>query len=1100
VNNVLKHIETRWTLLCGAGAGLLGLGGVAGWMLHAPVLLQLAAGNAAMQFNTAIGLVIAGLGLSLIERRPRAAAVCGVLSAALGGATLIEYGLRINLGIDALLYQPWLAAEVPARMAVNTAVCFLITGFALACASLLPRVSGMCALFGGYCVLIIAGSALTGYGLGIEIAYRWAYQTRMAILTAAAFVFLGAGLFKVGWRRVTVNRTLWLTLLTAGGVAGTSALTWVAVETAYRKMGAPQSVPDLMLFTGITRACVAAIFVFLWRNSRERLVKVEVLNTNLQDKVAERTAQLHAIFEAVRVGTWSHDLVSNCTANQGRTQEIFGFPPGPAEHSFEELLQAIHPEDRPKLREASQRAVEHGDGIDLEFRVQWPDQTVHWVLAQGGVSKYTAGKPACLSGINLDITRLKTAESALQASEASVRKLNQELERRIRIQSKELVESEKRFRLMVEGLRDYAFFMLDTSGKVVSWNLGAERIHGYRAEEIIGKHFSILCTKEDTQLGRPDEELQIAAEQGRFEESGWRARRDGGRFWAHVLLTAVHDEAGDLCAFSQITRDITERRRTQEAVEEQRKRAEEANHAKSRFLASMSHEIRTPMNAILGMTDLLWDTELNEDQRHYVEIFRRAGSTLMELINDILDLSKIESGRLVLEKSEFDVETVVADVVELLAPKAHDKAIGLRSWLAPAVTKRVTGDAARLRQVLVNLVGNAIKFTGSGEVVISVERREQSAAGELTFAVSDTGIGIPKDKLATIFEAFEQVDASTARKYGGTGLGLPISQRLVECMGGVLRVDSEPGRGSTFHFTAKFEPAGGNTEGVRKNGAPLPIQTSPLKAANPLPPAPKPIAARILIAEDSLDNQFLLQAYLKGGPYAVSFVADGRAAVKEFQEGAFDLVLMDMQMPIMDGLTATRAIREIENRQGRRAVPIAALTANAHREAIQTCLSAGCTSHLSKPISKAGLLRAVEELLASAAASAPAPAPPPVTANETPAPAPQVVQVAVPALVAVPEGLEALAPRYLSARRKELPEIVALLAASDFEQICSRGHNMKGTGRSYGFPDLTEIGASLERSAKHRDKEAIDKQLMRLSNYLESVRVPGEEEHHANPV
>ncbi len=1046
-----------------------------------------------MQFNTAIGLVITGLGLSLIERRARVAAVCGVLAAALGGATLLEYALKINLGLDALLYHPWLAAEVPARMAINTAVCFVIAGVALAWASLLPRASGMCALFGGYCVLIVAGSALTGYGLHIEIAYRWAYQTRMALLTAAAFGLLGGGLFRLGWRRVTVNRTMWLTLLIAGGVAGTSALTWVAVDTAYRKMGAPQAVPDLMLFTGITRACVAAIFVFLWRHSRERLVKVEVLNTNLQDKVTERTAQLHAIFEAVRVGTWTHDLASDLTVHQGQIDQIFGFPVGTAQRSFQDLLQAIHPEDRSRLREASQRAIVQGDSIDLEFRVQWPDGSVHWVLAQGGVSKYSGGKPVCLSGINLDITRLKTTESALQASEASVRKLNEALERRIRIQTKELVESEKRFRLMVEGLRDYAFFMLDTEGTVMSWNLGAERIHGYTAEEIIGKHFSILCPEEDLRSGRPEEELQIAAEQGRFEQSGWRLRRDGGRFWAHVLLTAVHDESGDLCAFSQITRDITERKRTQEVVEEQRRRAEDANQAKSRFLASMSHEIRTPMNAILGMTELLWDTELDEDQRHYVEIFRRAGATLMELINDILDLSKIESGRLVLEKTEFDVETVVADVVELLAPKAHEKGVGLRSWLAPAVTKRVVGDAARLRQVLVNLVGNAIKFTSSGEVVISVEQPEQNAPGELTFAVSDTGIGIPTDKLATIFEAFEQVDSSTARKYGGTGLGLPISQRLVECMGGVLRVDSEPGRGSTFHFTAKFDTA---AAAARLEQAPTkPVYTNGTPGSSLGKPVTARIATRILVAEDSMDNQFLIEAYLKGSPYGLSFVADGGAAVRQFRDGQFDVVLMDMEMPIMDGLTATRAIREIEKGQGRRAVPIVALTANAHREAIQACHSAGCTSHLSKPVSKAGLLRTLEELLASASALASTPEPEPAPIQ----PAAPPVQVGAHVQVDVPEGLEALAPRYLTARRKELPEIVALLAASDYEQICSRGHNMKGTGRSYGFPDLTEIGASLERSAKHRDKDAIDKQLMRLSNYLESVRVPGEEEHQPNP-
>ena len=725
---------------------------------------------------------------------------------------MAEYGLKIDLGIDSLIHRPWLAAEVPGRMALNTAVCFVLAGAALTCAGFFPRISGKVALFGGYGLLIVAGSALTGYGLHLQLAYGWASQMKMAIPTALAFALLGAGLFITGWRRVVVNRTLWLTLLVAGLVAGTSTITWLAVETDYRNMGAPQAVPDLMLFTGITRAFIAGIFIFLWRSSSARLDRAEVLNTDLRDKVTERTAQLHAIFDHVQVGTWSYDLVSDKASFQGRAHEIFGFPPGPSEHSLDDFVHAIHPDDREKLREASRRAVEQGGTADLEFRAVWPDRSVHWILARCGVSKYAGGKPVCLSGISLDITRMKNVEAALQSSEASVRKLNEELERRIRIQSKELIESERRFRLMVEGLRDYAFLLLDTEGRVVSSNLGAERIFGYTAEDLSGKHSSILWPEEEIQRSHPEEALQLAAEEGRFEESGWQMTREGRPFWAHVLVTAIHDDTGDLCGFSILTRDITERKRHQEFVEEQRRRAEEANQAKSSFLASMSHEIRTPMNAILGMADLLWDTELDEDQRHYVEIFRRAGASLMDLINDILDLSKIESGRLELEKAEFDVRATVADVIELLAPRAQDKGIGLRSRLAPELTGRVIGDAGRLRQVLVNLVGNSIKFTSSGEVVLSLENRRGDSPEELTFLISDTGIGIPKDKQKAIFEAFQQVDASTARKYGGTGLGLPICQRLVEAMGGVLRVESEPGHGSTFYFTAKFGRAAASAE------------------------------------------------------------------------------------------------------------------------------------------------------------------------------------------------------------------------------------------------------------------------------------------------
>ncbi len=965
----------------------------------------------------------------------RLSAAGGILAGLLGAVALIERPLRLGHGFG---------------IAVNTAVCLLIAGATIACASLLPRFSAKASLCGGYCLLIIAGSALAGYGLDAQPAYS-------RILAAAAFVVVGAGLCRFGWKRLILNRTLWLTVLLGGAAAGVSLLTWVAVSAEYRRAAVSSPVPNFMLFTTFVKGLAVAFAVFLWRNSRDRISRAETLNSSLQDKVAARTAQLHAIFEAVQVGTWSHDLVSGNALWEGKTNEIFGFPAGRTGIGIAEMFDRIHPEDRAKVAEAVRRASEttgeDGDeGVDLEFRVIWPDESVHWVLARGGVSQFAKGKPACLSGITLNITRLKDAELALQKSEASVRKLNEALEKRVRLQTRELLESEKRFRLMVEGLNDYAFFMLDTDGKVMSWNLGAERISGYLGAEIIGKHFSILCTQEDVEHGHPQEELKLAAEHGQFEETGWLVRRDGSRFWANVVITAVHDDAGDLCGFSQLTRDITERKLANEQLEEQRRKAEESSQAKSQFLASMSHEIRTPMNAILGMADLLWDTELDGDQRHYVEIFRRAGATLMELINDILDLSKIESGRLELEKREFDAIAVVNDVVELLLPKARDKEIGLQSRIAAGVSERVIGDAARLRQILMNLVGNAIKFTNAGEVAVSVEPAEGGRAGELKFAVSDTGIGIPADKLSEIFEAFAQADASTTRKYGGTGLGLTISKRLVECMGGHLGVESEQGVGSVFYFTTLFgTPA-----------APAGVAESELNAA-PAARASEVGNAKILVAEDSPDNRFLIQAYLKNSPYKVTMVQDGRAALQRVRQEEFDVVLMDIQMPVLDGLSATRAIREFELEQGRRPVPILAITANTHREDVQATRDAGCTGHLPKPISKAGLLRTLRELLNPGADE-------PASTNEE-APA---------------QSLEALAPRYLSACRKELPEMVALLAASDFEQISTRGRNMKGAARSYGFPDLTDIGGKLEKSAQQRNAEAIDKQLLRLANYLDS--------------
>jgi len=657
----------------------------------------------------------------------------------------------------------------------------------------------------------------------------------------------------------------------------------------------------------------------------------------------------------------------------------------------------------------------------------------------------------------VEIANRKNAEIALRETQAEVQKLQETVteaaEQRVRPEITGLLPgSEKHFRLMVEGLQDYAMFMLDTDGRVVSWNLGAERIYGYSAEEILGKHVSIFYPEEDLRHGDPDEELRLAAIEGRVEKERWRVRRDAARLWASVVITAVHDDSGDLCGFSKVIRDITERRRAQQQLEEQRARAEQAHQAKIGLLAAMSREIRTPMNAILGMTDLLGETELNQDQRHYVEIFRSAGANLLDLIDNIVDLSQIESGRLELERAAFNLETVVAGVTQSFASKARDKGIALRSYLTPDVPSLLIGDAARLRQILVNLMGNVIKFTNSGEVAISAGNREGGRPGEIGFTVSGAGTSIPPDRLDAIFDPFAQVDSST--RSGGTGLGLAISRRLVESMGGNLRVESESGRGRGFQFTARFD------------------------GAAPVPAAPT-AAREILVADDSPDNRFVIQAYLKHHPYALVFVADGKAALKQCSEKEFDAVLMDVQMPVMDGLAAARAIREMEREQGRRPVPILALTANAGREAVEASRLAGCTAHLSKPVSKAAVVLAVEDLLAAKQ---------PPQHLEQPSAQPKEE---IP--ITVPEGLESLAPRYLSARRKEVREMVALLSASAFAEISSRGHNLKGTGRSYGFPDLTDIGAALERFAKSEDKEGIDKQLLRLANYLESVRLPAAE-------
>jgi two-component system, sensor histidine kinase and response regulator len=545
---------------------------------------------------------------------------------------------------------------------------------------------------------------------------------------------------------------------------------------------------------------------------------------------------------------------------------------------------------------------------------------------------------------------------------------------------------------------------------------------------------------------------------------------------------------GEPCVVS-VTSDIRRLKRAEAELIAAREAALAASQAKSEFLSSMSHEIRTPMNAILGMADLLAETNLTDEQRRFVETMVNNGNALLDLINGILDLAKVESGRLHLEETDFDLADLVELVTETFGVRAHEKGLELLFRILPEVPTSLVGDPLRLRQILVNLLGNAIKFTEHGEVVLTVENdTDANGLVALRFSVRDTGIGIPEDQIDSVFQSFTQADSSTTRRFGGSGLGLAIARRLVELMNGRIWVESEAGRGSTFYFTACFrigqsvrstvqpldlngvrvmvvddnatnrlilreiltrrgaqihEAAGGKealteVERACNLGEPYrlvlldcrmpgmdgfqvaeqlkrepcgsqptilmltsddmshklgrvrelgidayvvkPIKRSDLfraiasamgraKTIQPTS-ATMPASAhadgtrplKILLVEDSPDNRLLIEAYLKNFPYALDVAENGAVALEKFVHNPYDLILMDVQMPVMDGLTATRRIREWEREHGRTSTPVVALTASALEENVRQSMEAGCTAHVNKPVKKTSLLDVIHDL------------------------------------------------------------------------------------------------------------------------------------------
>jgi PAS domain S-box-containing protein len=749
----------------------------------------------------------------------------------------------------------------------------------------------------------------------------------------------------------------------------------------------------------------------------------------------------------------------------------------------------------------------------------------------------------------------------------------------------------------------------DIRGAITSWNKAAENLFGYLAGDVMGKPANFMLAAERRNEGLPLFDAAMAGQTiAQFETVC--ARKDGGRVPVNLSVSPVVNSAGQVVAIATIARDLTEHKRAAEA-QLAREAAEASNQAKSEFLASMSHEIRTPMNGVLGMLDLTLGTELESEQRHYLERAKASADLLLRVINDILDFSKIEAGRLDLEPTDFSLRESLGETIKGFGPQAHRKGLELALHVDPNTPEMLSGDVLRLVQILTNLVGNAIKFTEKGEVVVQagVESINDKQI-MLHFAVTDTGLGIPADKQKMIFGAFSQADSSMARRFGGTGLGLAISSRLVELMGGRIWVESEVGRGSAFHFTAKFEiqnePAAAAPKANRLDLEELPVLAADdndtnlhiltemlvnwrmkptavtggrdalavLKraavAGEPFPlvlldsvmpdmdgftvaeqikqdpeladatimmlssldgagevkrchdlgidiylrkpfkqsellnailtslgtltsdeqaPAASAISKdaprnlRILVAEDNEFNQDVVRSLLNKWGHSVTIAGNGKAALATLEKGSFDLILMDVQMPEMDGLTTTQAIRAKE--RGTR-IPIIALTAHAMKGDRERCMAAGMDAYVAKPIKSADLLAVMTDLFKTRGTAQ-------NPASEKPGDQkqPEAAFDAKAALEAIDGDREILLQMiqwFLDQSPKRLDEIRDAIARNDGGAVSAMAHKLKSLVGSFSSPAAYRAAVRLEEVGTSGDTAAWKNALADLESAIGPLR------------
>ena len=630
--------------------------------------------------------------------------------------------------------------------------------------------------------------------------------------------------------------------------------------------------------------------------------------------------RLMGIAEAMAgVGHWRFDVATQKITGSDQVYRILGIPPSAEVPDFASILSLYHEDDRDMLRRGVAHAMATGEGYELTLRIRRPDGKIRHTLAKAECAFDANGEVTSIFGLFQDITDQHLAALAL-------------------------TESEHRYRLLASNLSD-VISVYGVDGRFRYMSPSVEDMLGYRPEELVGRTpFEFIM---------PDDHQRVATAFAECCKSGdrmtieYRVRAKDGRVrWLEAKPRFHRGSDGQIIEISDSVRDVTERHEREAALRQARADAEAAARAKSTFLANMSHEIRTPMNGVIGFTDLLLAEPLTNAQRGKVQMIADSGAAMMRLLNDILDLSKIEVGQMMIGCHALDVRQLLRNCASLMKPLVDQKGLTIITSIADDVPQTVLGDDLRLRQVILNLIGNAVKFTDQGNISVAVSIATDGDQDMLQVAVSDTGIGIDRHHQQAVFGEFVQADETTARRYGGSGLGLAISAELVRLMAGTIALDSTPGVGTAVRFCIPLLLA--DDDDVVACGLPDPNQAVARPSAG----------LRVLVAEDHPVNQQLIRAMLAKMDIIPDIVADGDAAAERVLAAArgdepYDLVLMDIQMPVCDGMDATRAIRT--SGIAADALPIVALTANAYATDIDQCREAGMQDHLAKPVTMGSL-------------------------------------------------------------------------------------------------------------------------------------------------